>query len=62
MEHLLFALNTTVPVFITMMFGVLFKKIKLFDDHFVSKMNQFVFKIALPCLLFKDISSIDIIS
>lgn len=62
MEHLLFALNTTVPVFITMMFGVLFKKIKLFDDHFVSKMNQFVFKIALPCLLFKDISSIDIIA
>lgn len=60
MEHLLFALNTTTPVFITMMFGVLFKKLKLFDDAFISKMNQFVFKIALPCLLFKDISSIHI--
>lgn len=61
MEDLLFALNTTIPVFITMMMGMFFKKIKLFDDHFITKANQFVFKIALPCLLFEDISSISII-
>ena len=31
MENLIFCLNATIPVFITMIFGYFFKRIHLFD-------------------------------
>lgn len=59
MENLIFCLNATIPVFITMFLGFFFKKIHLFDASFLSKMNKFVFVAALPVLLFEDISTTD---
>ncbi len=56
MENLVFCLNATVPIFLTMMAGLFFRKIGLFNEGFITKMNQFVFKAALPVLLFQDIS------
>lgn len=38
-----------------MILGMVFMKFKLFDENFVKKMNAFVFKIALPVLVFKDL-------
>lgn len=61
MENLIFCLNATIPVFITMFFGFFFKRIHLFDASFLSKMNKFVFVAALPVLLFEDISTTDFI-
>ena len=57
MENLIFSLNATLPVFFTMLLGVLFRKVGLFDDALTAKLNRFVFQAALPVLLFQDISS-----
>ena len=50
MENLIFSLNATIPIFLMMLAGLLFRKMGLFNDNFVEKMNQFVFKAALPVL------------
>lgn len=59
MENLIFSLNATIPIFLMMLAGLLFRKMGLFNDNFVEKMNQFVFKAALPVLLFQDLSQED---
>lgn len=58
-QNLAFSLNATVPVFLMMVAGMLFRKIGLLDDHTVKKINQFAFRILLPALLFKDLSAAD---
>lgn len=59
MENLIFSLNATLPVFLTMLLGPLFQKTGLFDDRLVGCLNKFVFRAALPALLFLDISTAD---
>ena len=59
MDNLLFSLNATVPIFLTMLLGLLFRHMGLFDDAFVKRMNTFVFRVALPVLLFEDLSTAD---
>jgi len=59
MNNLIFCLNATVPIFLLMLLGMLFKKIGVFTDSFVKTMNSFVFQIALPVLVFKELSSQD---
>lgn len=55
LENLIFCLNATIPVFLLMILGMVFMKFNIFDEAFVKKMNAFVFKIALPVLVFKDL-------
>lgn len=62
MDNLIFSLNATMPIFLTMCLGLLFRKMKLMDDAFVTKVNKFVFNAALPCLLFQDLSKEDFAS
>lgn len=62
MENLLFCLNATVPVFMLMILGFFFRRIRLFNDAFVSQANKFVFTIALPVLVFRDLATTDFIS
>lgn len=59
MENLIFSLNATVPIFLMMVAGMLFRKMGIFTKEVTAKMNKFVFTIALPILLFQDISSAD---
>ncbi|MGN1191283.1 MAG: AEC family transporter [Dorea sp.] len=59
MENLIFSLNATVPVFLMMLLGLLFRKIGWIDDEFASKMNKFVFRIPLPVLVFSDLATVD---
>lgn len=59
MENLIFSLNATLPIFLTMILGWFFKKAGLMDDSFVSKMNAFVFQAALPVLVFEDLATVD---
>lgn len=59
MENLLFCMNATIPVFLMMVLGMIFKKIGVFDELFIKRLNAFVFSIALPVLLFKDLSAVD---
>jgi len=53
--NLLFCLDATIPVFLLMILGMVFMKMKLFNENFVDMMNAFVFKVALPVLLFHDL-------
>ena len=59
MENLIFSLNATAPLFALMVLGYLFRKIGLIDEKAASWMNKFVFKVALPVLVFKDLASQD---
>lgn len=61
MENLIFSLNATVPVFLMMVLGIVFRKIGWIDEIFASKMNQFVFRVSLPAVLFVDLASVDFV-
>ena len=59
MENIIFSLNSTMPVFLMMMLGLLFRRIGIVDEDFANKISKFVFTIALPFVLFKDLAVID---
>ena len=60
MENLIFSLNATLPIFLTMLLGLLFRYLGLMNADFVAKLNRFVFVAAIPALVFQDISSVDV--
>ena len=55
----MFSLNATMPVFLMMVLGYLLHKTPLLDDSFANKMNNFVFKVALPVQIFKNLADSD---
>ncbi|MBP3853651.1 MAG: AEC family transporter, partial [Erysipelotrichaceae bacterium] len=57
MNHLIFSLQATMPVFFLIVLGYVFKQTGLFTQSFVKGMNRFVFVVALPVLLFKDLAT-----
>ena len=61
MENLIFSLNATVPVFLMMILGIVFRQIGWIDEVFAAKMNQFVFRVSLPAVLFIDLASVDFV-
>ena len=60
MESLIFSLNATVPVFLMMVLGVVFRKLGWFDRDLAKKINSFVFHILLPMLLFQQLAEADL--
>ena len=61
MNNLIFSLNATLPIFLTMMLGWFFRRVRLIDEDFVNKLNKFVFSAALPVLVFKDLAEVNFI-
>ena len=59
MENLVFSLNATLPIFLLMVLGYVFNEIGIIDEKAASWMNKFVFKVALPVLLFDDLADQD---
>ena len=59
MENLIFSLNATVPNFLMMVLGMVFRKIGWMDVEFAEKMNKFVFLVPLPVVLFSDLATVD---
>jgi predicted permease len=59
MDNLIFALDTTIPIFLLMVVGYFLKRVRLIDDVFASKLNGFVFKVTLPVLVFEDLATVD---
>lgn len=55
LSNLVFCLNATMPIFLLMLLGMFFMHVGIFTDDFVAKMNSFVFRIALPVLIFYDL-------
>ena len=59
MENLIFSLNATIPIFLMMLLGMLFRKLGWMDEVFAAKMNKFVFLVPLPMLLFEQLATVD---
>ncbi|MEE1313202.1 MAG: AEC family transporter [Lachnospiraceae bacterium] len=60
MNDFLFSLNSTIPIFFVIFIGWFLRQRGMLDDGFLSAGNKFVFSVALPALLFRDISGADI--
>ena len=61
MENLVFSINATLPIFLLMTLGYVFRRIGIIDERAASFMNKFVFKVALPVLLFGDLAGQDFV-
>ena len=59
MDSFLYSINATVPIFLVMIVGWVIKQIGVIDDHFANVANKYVFKVALPVLLFRDLAAAD---
>ncbi|MBO4391488.1 MAG: AEC family transporter [Lachnospiraceae bacterium] len=59
-EHFLFSLNATMPIFLMILLGGVLKKIGIINDEFVKVANRYVFRVALPVMLFKEIAFSDL--
>lgn len=60
MDNFLFSLNATIPIFLVMILGWFLMQIGLFNKEFTKVADKYVFKVALPILLFQDIATADI--
>lgn len=59
MENLIFSLNATIPVFLTMAAGYLFRRTGILSGNFADTLDKFNFRITLPILLFTDLGRAD---
>ena len=60
MQHFIFSINATMPVFLVMVFGWVLMRLGLLNEAFTSMADRYVFRIALPCQLFLDIAQTDL--
>lgn len=60
MDSLLFSLHATIPVFLLIVLGWLFRRIGLLNESFCQASDKLVFHVALPVMLFCDLSANDI--
>ncbi len=60
MEHFIFSLNATMPVFLMMALGWLFRRLNVLSDDLAAGMNRFVFRITLPVLMFSELAPLDL--
>ena len=59
MENLIFSLNVTLPIFLTIVIGYVLKRIHMLNESFVKTLNKFNFNITLPALIFLDLYKAD---
>jgi malonate transporter and related proteins len=58
MESILFTLNVVLPVFVMILTGKILNTLKIIDDNFISKSSDLVFMLALPALVFQEVSNL----
>lgn len=59
LDSLIFSIDATFPIFLTMLVGMLLRRLGMMDQAFTGYLNSFVFKVALPVLLFQDLATQD---
>ncbi len=59
MADLVYWFNATVPIFLLMVLGAVFRRIGFFDQPLADRLNAFVFKVSLPVMLFRDLVESD---
>ncbi len=60
MSSFVFALNSTMPVFLVMVLGYFLRRVGMLTKPFCDVGDRFVFQVALPVLLFCDIMETDL--
>lgn len=60
MENFVFSLNASLPIFIVIIIGWLLMRFGIFNKEFTTVADKYVFKVALPLYVFKDIATADI--
>ena len=58
-EVFLFAFNAVMPIVLLILLGWVMRRIKFFDENFLTTANKFVFRAALPLLLFYNVYNIE---
>lgn len=56
LESFLYSLNVILPIFILVILGFILGRYKFLTPEFLSVSEKFVFKIALPCMLFLEVA------
>ncbi len=59
-ENILFSMNSTMPLFFIMLLGYVLHRTGFLSDEFVAGANKFVFYVALPVQLFRDLGKNDV--
>lgn len=59
MNAFIFALNAILPIILLFAFGYFLKHINFFNDIFFSQLNKYIFRIALPVLIFYNIFKVE---
>ncbi len=59
LDSFVFSLNAALPVFLVIVAGKVLNRFGLFPQSYAELTDKFVFRAALPVLLFKDISQMD---
>lgn len=62
LSNLIFSLNATMPIFLIMVVGYIFKKINWLTEKPTEVLNKLVFRIFLPALLFMDLAKQDFVA
>ena len=60
MDNFIYSLNATLPIFLMILLGKVLIKLKMIDLPFTKVVDRFVFVVALPVLLFKDLTANDL--
>ena len=60
-QNLIFSLNATLPVFLTMVAGGLLQRWGFLPKEFCKAADKLTFKVTLPIMLFLDMSAVDIL-
>ncbi len=61
MDNFIFSINATIPIFLMILLGWILMKMNLITEEFANVANKYVFKVALPVMLFKDIATTSIL-
>lgn len=60
LDSFIFSLSVTLPVFLVMLLGMVLRRAGLFTEAWATVTDRYVFRVALPVLLFRDIAQMDI--
>ena len=56
MSNLIYSINATLPIFLLIILGKVLKTTKIINDEFTKTADRYVFRTALPALLFSDLT------
>ncbi len=54
--NFIYSANIVLPLFVMIVLGYFLKRIRFLDESFFSQSEKFVFKVALPCMLFLEVA------